>query len=231
MADSDVELASYFKGTPPTYSTLRASAVFRPFLTSLASRQVAPFFMGGTIKLQDAGRDPATGQATCSGQLDAKAYLTSSSLDIASGTANATAAGVTYEDCSAKVAKALAVQAADVIGPQVQSYWRRQLRKTAAIVASSGSAMDYTLTVHGAALTMDIQADLLDALGATPGVEKQIFLGQSGNQMSFQVRYAGAVPLQLALYQKLRGKVAFSQMQPTTEGQSIDICLSGCAKQ
>jgi hypothetical protein len=229
MAASEIELSSYFRGTPPTYSQLKASVQFKPFLGDLAQRNVAPFFMGGTISLQDAGRDAATGQPTCTGSLAASAFATGNSYMIAEGTAVATATGATYEDCAAKLSKTLAQQAATDIGPQVQNYWRKELRGQARIVAASASGQaDYTLTVRAVRLDMAMQADVLDALGSIAGVQSQVFLGQTGKQVSFQVRYNGQLPLQMALYLKLRSNPAFAQMQPTTQGQNVVLCLSGC---
>jgi hypothetical protein len=232
MANSDIELSSFFRGAPPTYSNLKASTHFEPFLVNLSQKNVAPFFMGGTLRERDNGHDPATGQAMCTGDLEAAAFATNNSFQIAASTPNATASGANFEDCEAKLSQNLAAQAAAEMGPQIQSYWRKQLRRQAQTIASAGNASaDYTLTVRGASLTMDMQADLMDALTGISGVEKQVFLGQAGNQISFQVRYGGPMPLQMALYQKLRANPAFAQMRPTTQGQSIVICLSACSPQ
>jgi hypothetical protein len=46
--------------------------------------------------------------------------------------------------------------------------------------------------------------------------------------MRFTVRYAGNMPLQFALYNKLRSNPAFAGMQPTATGRSVTLCLSGC---
>jgi hypothetical protein len=73
-----------------------------------------------------------------------------------------------------------------------------------------------------------MQADIYDALGSTPGVSKQAMLDQSDTQMSFVVSYQGGVPLQLALFQKLRANPAYAQMKPKVEGRLITLCVSGC---
>jgi hypothetical protein len=229
LAVSEVELNSFFGGKPPTYSELKANPRFKPFLASLSQHKVAPFFMGGTLTLRDAGRDVATGQPTCTGSLAATAYATADSYDIADGTSTATGSGATYEDCAAKLSQVLARLAADDLGPRIQNYWRKQMRGQARVVqAASSGPVDYTLTVRSSQMTMAMQADLMDALSAIPGVENQVFLGQNGGQVSFQVRYGGALPLQMAIYQRLRANPAFANMQPTVQGQSITLCLSGC---
>ena len=73
-----------------------------------------------------------------------------------------------------------------------------------------------------------MQADIFDALGAISGVTKQAMLAQTNNQMSFQVSYQGGVPLQLALFQKLRSNPAYAQMKPQVDGRMITLCMSGC---
>jgi hypothetical protein len=231
MATSDLELATFFHGAPPTYSNLKASTGFQPFVTYLSRKNVAPFFMGGTLTERDNGRDPATGRAACTGSFEATAFATGDSRQIAASAPHATATGESFEDCEANLSQNLALQAAAEMGPQIQGYWRRQTRRQASAVAVASSSSDYTLTVRAATLTMDMQADLMDALGSISGVEKQAFLGQNGNQISFQVHYSGSVPLQMALYQKLRSHPAFAQMQPTVQGQSVTLCLSACAAQ
>ena len=59
-------------------------------------------------------------------------------------------------------------------------------------------------------------------------MQSQAFLGQSASQMDLQVRYAGAMPLHLALYQKLRSNPSFAAMKTEANAQQITLCLSGC---
>lgn len=231
MATSDLELATFFHGAPPTYSNLKASTGFEPFVTYLSRKNVAPFFMGGTLTERDNGRDVATGRAACTGDFEATAFATGDSRQIAASAPHGVATGESFEDCEANLSQNLALQAAAEMGPQIQGYWRRQMRRQVQAVSVASGSADYTLTLRATTMTMDMQADLMDALGSMPGVEKQAFLGQNGNQVSFQVRYSGSVPLQMALYQKLRSHPAFAQMQPTVQGQSVTLCLSGCAVQ
>ena len=68
----------------------------------------------------------------------------------------------------------------------------------------------------------------LDALQSTDGVRGQNFVSQGSDEMRFSVQYAGAVPLQLALYQKLRSRPAFARMTSQVDGRSILLCLTGC---
>lgn len=229
VAEDRALLSSYFNGAAPTFTTLRdSSALYVPFLRN-AARQEIQFFMGGTIQVRHAGRDPATGQTICTGALDATAFASANSLEIGSGAANGEARGTTYELCASKLADNLADEVGAVVGPQVQNYWRKQSRDQQRIVAAAqAGASEYTLVVRGSNLSMAAQADLLDALGSTPGVEKSVFLGQSGDQISFQVRYGANLPLQMALFQKLRANPAFAQMKATTQGQSVTLCLTAC---
>lgn len=228
VASSDLELSSFFNGKSPTYANLHASTAFQPFVSYLAQKNVAPFFMGGTLTEQDNGHDAATGRASCTGQFVAEAFATNNSSSIANSSPHGVATGVNFEDCQANLSESLAAQAADEMGPQIQKYWLKQMRHQAQTVAAASGSADYTLTIRGASLTMEMQADVMDALAAISGVEKQVFLAQNGNQISFQVRYGGPMPLQMALYQKLRSKPAFAQMKPTIAGQAVTICLSGC---
>ncbi|OWQ90554.1 hypothetical protein [Sphingopyxis witflariensis] len=225
MADPDQALSSFFAGEPPRFETLSKSERFTPFLASLAQRD-APFFMGGTMTVEYGGRDPATGNETCSGQLNARVYATSNSRLIAPGAEGASAMGRTPGDCEAALAKTLAQKVAGQIGPAVQKHWRNIAR--ANVGHDSQQLADYTLVLRAAGLDMKMQADLDDALRATPGVESQSVVSQKSNEMHFTVRYAGTAPLQFALYQKLRGLPAFANMQSTVNGRSILLCLTAC---
>ena len=227
MADPNQALSSFFAGQAPTFGVLKQSARFSPFLSSLAQRN-APFFMGGTMSVQDAGRDPATGLALCTGTLDAIAFATSDSQMIAQGAATASATGQTYEECGGKLANTLARGAADQVGPRVQRYWRSRASAVANAGQDTSQTADYALVLRANALDMAMQADILDALQGTPGVISQNFVSQQTNEMRFQVRYAGAVPLQLALFQKLRTRPGFQGMKSSVNGRSVLLCLSGC---
>ncbi|AHE52396.1 hypothetical protein [Sphingomonas sanxanigenens] len=227
FADSWAALSGYFDGQPPRYDMLKRDARYQGFLDSLQSRN-APFFMGGTMNITHAGRDPATGEAVCTGTLDASASATADGRDIGSDTVNAEARATTPELCEGVVAKRLALAAATSIGPRIQNYWRRIANVEAARGQNTQQLNDYALTLRSDRLDMAMQADILDALQATQGVESQNFVSQAGNEMRFTVRYAGSVPLQLALYQKLRGRPGFANMQSTANGRSVLLCLSGC---
>jgi len=227
MADPDQALSSFFAGQAPRFDALRQSARFSPFLSALAQRN-APFFMGGTIAVQDAGRDQATGLPLCTGTLNARAFATADSQMIAQGAATASATGLTFEECEGKLATTLARGAADQIGPKVQRYWRSRASAIASTGQDTAQSANYALVLRAEGLNMAMQADILDALQGTPGVESQNFVSQLANEMRFQVRYAGAVPLQLALYQKLRNRPGFEGMQSTVSGRSVLLCLSGC---
>lgn len=224
-ADSWAALSSYFANQPPRYAALKRDARYQPFLKSLSSRS-APFFLGGTFAVTHAGKDVATGQARCSGRLDATAFATADGRDLASGTFNAAAAGMSPQECGSKLAEALGSQAATRLGPRVQSHWRGVAR--AAVGQDTSQLAEYALVLRAARMNMAMQADVLDALQATPGVQGQKFVAADNAEMRFTVRYAGSMPLQLALYQQLRTRSGFGDMQATAEGRSVLLCLSGC---
>ncbi|WP_374471694.1 hypothetical protein [Phenylobacterium sp.] len=227
LADERMVMSSYFNGAPPTFESLSTSPRFEPFLRVAAQRGMN-FFMGGGIRVEHAGTDAATGQFVCTGSLYADAYASSTGEHLASGKASGEAYARTNELCQAKLAETLSQKVALSIGPSVQNHWRTQTRNQAETVALAAGPVDYTLTVRGGSISMAMQADLLDALSSTSGVEKHVFLSQTPNQVSFQVRYNNSLPLQVALFQKLRTNPAFAQMQPTVDGRSVTLCLSGC---
>ena len=220
-------LGRFSPGPAPLFSDLQASGRMDAFF-AYAQAQSAPFFMGGQMTINYAGLSTATGEATCTGQLVAQAYSTSTNVNIASTTKDGAMSAQTYELCASRLSGSLARQAADVLGPQIQNDWRSRARDRVQAVALSTGPADYSLTVRGANLSMAMQADLLDALSNLPGVESQAFLGQTSGQMDLQVRYGGAMPLHLALYQRLRSNPAFAGMETQTGRQQVTLCLSGC---
>ncbi len=221
-ADPSASLAAYFAGRPPRYAVLKDDPRFIPFLQGLK----APFFMGGTFKVTHAGDDPATGQKRCSGELTARVSATADGRNIAQATVDATAVGMSPEECGHKVGASLAGLAAAEMGPKVQNYWRTRARSAAG--QNTQQLADYTLVLRATRLDMAMQADLIDALQSTTGVQSQNFVSQADNEMRFTVRYAGTMPLQLALFQKLRSNPAFAGMQSKADGRSVLLCLSGC---
>jgi len=222
-------LAEFSPGPPPLFSDLLSSGQMSAFFNFAQSRS-APFFMGGQMRIAYGGRHPATGEATCAGELSAQAYSTATSANIASSQKGGEMAASSYELCASRLSGSLAQQAADEMGPQIQNFWREQMRNRADAVRAVSGPADYTLTVRGANLSMAVQADLLDALAGLPGVESHAFLGQSQGQMDIQVRYAGPTPLHLALYQRLRSNPAFTAMETETAPQQVTICLAGCQR-
>lgn len=220
-------LARFSPGPTPLFSDLQSNGQMPAFF-AFAQAQAAPFFMGGQMRISYSGRNAATGEATCTGELVAQAFSTQTAVNIASTTKDGLMSAQTYELCASRLSSSLARQAADTLGPQIQNDWRSRSRDRAAAVALASGPADYTLTVRGANLSMAAQADLLDALAALPGVESHAFLGQSGNQMDLQVRYGGQIPLHLALYQRLRANPAFAAMETQAGPQQVTLCLSGC---
>lgn len=228
VATADIALTRFYGGAIPSFESLRQRPDYEQFLQSL-SRDKAPFFMGGTITVNQLGAAPSGG-VRCSGVLEASAYATADSEEIGSGSANGTAIGDGFDDCEAKLTKTLVTTVADTVGPQVQKRWRTIAQAAAAAGVDSRQSADYALVLRANRLDMAMQADILDALQATNGVEAQNFVSQQGNEMRFTVRYAGSTPLQLALYQKLRANPAFAGMQSTVNGRSVLLCLAGCGQ-
>ena len=220
-------LGEFSPGPAPLFSTLQSSGRLNAFLSFPQSKS-APFFMSGQMRITYSGRHPATGEATCTGELVAQAYSTSTAANIGSTQKDGAMSAQTYELCASRLAGSLAKQASDTLGPQIQNEWRTRMRDRAAAVQVATGPADYTLTVRGSNMGMAVQADLLDALSTVPGVQSQAFLGQSASQMDLQVRYAGAMPLHLALYQKLRSNPSFAAMKTEANAQQITLCLSGC---
>ncbi|KEY99809.1 hypothetical protein AI27_00900 [Sphingomonas sp. BHC-A] len=228
VASADIALSRFYGGAIPSFDSLRQRPDYEQFLQSI-SRDNAPFFMGGTIRVSQLGAAPSGG-VNCSGELEASAYATKDGQVIGAGRANGNAIGNGFDDCEATLTGTLVRKVADTVGPQVQSYWREKAETSAAAGVDSRQSMDYALVLRANRLDMAMQADILDALQATNGVESQNFVSQQGNEMRFTVRYAGSTPLQLALYQKLRSNPAFAGMQSTVNGRSVLLCLSGCGQ-
>lgn len=225
VADSWMALSSYYPSGVPRYDDLKRDPSFGGFLSSLKARNT-PFFLGGTFKVTQSGQDPASGQALCSGQLDAGAAASADGRVIGSGVFPATALGMSPEDCAANLAKKLSASAASKLGPQIQRYWQSKAR--AAAGQDSRQEADYTLVLKAAKLDMGLQQDLLDAIAATPGAQMQAFVSSGSSELRLTVRYSGAMPLQFALFQRLRSHPAFAGMQPTVDGRAITFCLSAC---
>jgi len=224
-ADAWQPLSTFFAGQPPRYNALKTDTRYKPFLASLQASN-APFFMGGTFRVIHSDKDPATGQARCSGSLNASAFATSDGRDLASGLFNAVGSGMSPEECGQKLAASLAGAAAVKMGPRIQNYWRSVAR--ASVGQDSSQTADYTLVLRAPKLDMAMQADIMDALQATQGVQSQNFVSQSPTEIRLTVRYAGGTPLQFALYQKLRNLPAYAGLQATAEGRGILLCVGPC---
>ena len=225
VADAWMALSSYYSGGVPSYEEMKNDPSFGQFLQSLNS-QDTPFFLGGTFEVTQSGRDPASGQFLCSGKLNAGAAASSDGRIIGSGSFSATALGASPENCSGNITVKLADTAADKLGPQIQRYWRSQARASEG--HDSRVSAGYSLILRGAGLDMNVQQDLLDAIASTPGAEMDKFISADSNEMRVSVIYAGAMPLQFALFKELRSKPAFAGMQTKVDGRSIDLCLSSC---
>lgn len=226
-SNAGLMLATFQPGPPPLFADLQNSGRLSAFF-QYAQTQSAPFFMAGALEINHGGRHPATGEVECSGSFVATAYRTDNGTNIGAASPEGTTTGRSTSDCENRLTNSLASQAAAILGPQIQRASRSASRAQVGAVAAAMSTADYTLTVRGKNLGMDVQADLLDALASLPGAESHAFLGQDSAQINLQVRYGGPTPLHLALYQRLRGKPAFATMQAVTAPQSVTLCLDGC---
>lgn len=226
-SDAGAMFAAFQPGPVPLFSELQESGRLSGFF-QYAQTQSAPYFLAGALEINHGGRHPATGEVECSGSFSAKAYLTATGADIGAASPQGTITGHNTSDCENRLTSSLASQAAAVLGPQIQRASRSTSRAYAGALAAATGTADYALTVRGQDLNMDVQADLLDALASLPGVESHAFLGQDGTRINLQVRYGGSTPLHLALYQRLRDKPAFADMQAVTAPQSVTLCLDGC---
>lgn len=225
VADSWMALSAYYPAGVPRYKDLRSDPSFGGFLASLKARNT-PFFMGGSFQVTQGGRNPADGSALCSGQLDAGAAASADGRTIASGVFTATALGSSPEECAGRLTGKLANEAAARLGPQIQKHWRNQARAT--VGQDTRQEANYTLVLRAAKLDMGLQQDLLDAIAATPGAQMQAFVSSGATELRLTVSYAGAMPLQFALFQQLRARPAFAAMQSAVDGRAITLCLSAC---
>ena len=224
-SDSWSALGAFYHGSPPRYTALTHDGSYNAFLSSLSARN-ATFFLGGTFQVTHTGSDAATGQAHCNGSLNPTAFVIADGRNLAGRLYTASAIGDGPEGCAKKLAVMLAKAAGDDMGPKIQNYWRH--RAKAAVGQNSRELADYTLVIRAASLGMAAQADILDALQQTPGVESENFVTQTATEIRFTVRYSGNVPLQMALYQKLRSHPEYAGMTGTADGRSILMCISAC---
>lgn len=220
-------MASFQPGPTPLFSELQSSGKLSQFF-QYAQSQSAPFFMSGALEINHGGRHPATGDVECTGAFNADAYSTASGQNVGSAFREATGTGRNSADCENRLTTVLAAQVAAALGPQIQREWRNVSRAQTSAIQSASAPAEYTLTVRGNDLNMGVQADLLDALGAIQGVDQHAFLGQDAGQINIHVRYSGATPLHLALFQRLRSNPAFAAMQSQTAPQQVILCLNGC---
>lgn len=221
-------LTSFSPEGPRLYTQLRNEGGLAAFLDHASRTAAAPFFMGGQLVIQDAGRNETSGQVVCTGTLTAQVFATSTSLDIAASSKSGEMAASTYELCASRLSEVLAREAVVEMGPQIQRYWRQQIRTRDLAVDAATTSTEYSLVVRGSAIDLDTQADLLDVLGSLEGVESQAFIEQSSNQVVFSVRYSGRTPLHLALFQRIRSNPRFAGVRTEVQGQTVILCISGC---
>jgi hypothetical protein len=225
VSNARMAMADYFHGAPPRYGQLKNDPRFSPFLSFIATRN-SPYFLGGKLALVQNGIDSASGQSQCSGTLEASANASEDGRMLGGGTYVDTALGGSPEECASRLTVKLADLAGAAIGPQIQNNWRK--RAIALTGHVSTEAAGYALVLRAAHLDMAMQADLMDALSTLPGASNPAFVSSSATELRINVTYAGATPLQFAVFQKLRDKPAFAQMQASSDGRSVLLCLQGC---
>ena len=225
VSNARMAMAEFFNGAPPRYSALKNDPRFGPFLSFVATKN-SPYFLGGKLAITQTGVDGASGQSACSGVLEASANVSADGRMLGGNTYNAQALGSSPEDCAGKLTGRLADQAASDMGPTIQNHWRKQASAQAGHVSTQLAG--YVLILRAAHLDMGMQADVMDALATLPGASNPAFVSSSETELQINVTYAGAMPLQFALFQKLRAKPAFSGMQASAEGRSILLCLQAC---
>ena len=235
LGSADNVWAGYSSEPLPMFDELRRRPDRQAFF-AYAQSQAAPFFLGGTLKIDHDGRHPATNEPLCNGVFSAEAYSTRDSSIVGSSTVRGTSTGTSTSDCAQRLSLDLAERAAGDLGPAIQRHWRTETRRATTREAGrsadqarlTSGPMDWTIIVQGADLGMGAQADLMDALAAVPGIENPTMLSQSRGQLELRLRYSGDAALNLAIYRKLSSSPAFTDMDTQmTPGQLI-ICQTGC---
>lgn len=225
VANAHMAMATYFNGAPPRYVALKNDPRFEAFLQYLSTRNT-PYFLAGTFAITQSGVDSASGRSLCSGRINASASASADGRILAAREYPATAVGGSPEDCAANLSQTLAKKAADDLGPQIQKEWRKQA--SAQVGHDSRQAAGYSLVLRAPKLDMGMQSDLMEVLSTLPGADSPAFVSASGTELRVNVTYAGAMPLQFAIYQKLRDKPAFAGLQANAEGRSVVLCLQVC---
>lgn len=227
LGSADNVWAGYSNEPLPMFDELRRRPDRQAFFAH-AQSQGAPFFLGGTLKIDHAGRHLATNEPACSGSFSAEAYSTRDSSVVGASTVTGEMTGASTSDCAQRLSLALAERAAGELGPAIQRRWRTEAASQASRLRVASGPADWSVIVRGADLGMAAQADLMDALAAVPGVENPTMLSQSGGQLELRLRYSGDEALNLAIFRKLRSSPAFAGMDTQmTPGQLI-ICQTGC---
>lgn len=225
VAEAWPALSAYYPSGVPSYNDLKGDRSYSGFLASLRAANT-PFFLGGTFAVTQEGRDPASGRAQCSGSFNGSASASSDGAMLGAVQASAVSLGTSPENCASLLTGKMAEIAAAQIGPQIQKHWRDQARAT--VGQDTRQEASYTLVLRAAKLDMGLQQDLLDAIAATPGAQMQAFVSSGASELRLTVSYAGAMPLQFALFQQLRARPAFAAMQSAVNGRAITLCLSAC---
>lgn len=225
-ADAWQSLSLAFPGGVPTYDDLKKDGRFSDYLSGLRARNT-PFFMGGSFSITHGGRDVSgSGLVSCTGNFNASAFASDKDGQIASGMFTAAATGQNPQHCAGELTKKLADIAATEMGPDIQRHWRAKARSGAG--QNSREEANYRLVLRGQSLDMEQQQALIEALGSVQGASVESFVNSSSSQMELVVRYSGTLPLQFPLFNTLKNKAGFAQMQSKVEGRSITLCLSAC---
>jgi hypothetical protein len=217
VLDNDVFRSRYFGRKAITLDDMTKSAELAKYVTFARNDAKADYFMAGAVVLVDAGRNPNTGEMSCSGVFSFKTYSTSTSEDIAADTVSETASGMNADACSANLAQKLAVVAGEVAGPRIQTYFKNN--------ATYGGQTIVTLT--GGTLSTTARAAFLRGVKATPGVQRVDARVSSDSQLELVVAYNGEDPLDLALAGSLSSDSQFSRLGSRTSPGTVLMCLNG----
>lgn len=219
-------LSSAFPDGVPNYDDLKRDVRFKDFLSVLRANRT-PFFMGGSFRITHNGPDVGgSGNVSCSGSLDAAAFSSELSDNIASGAFNASAMGQSPEECSGRLTEKLAGLAAERMGSNIDRHWRDKARSQQG--QNSREVANYRVILRGQSITLDQQQAFVEAVSAINGASVENFIGASGQQMELIVRYSGTLPLHFPLSSALKHRSDFPNIQSQVQGRNITLCLSGC---
>lgn len=220
VLDNDVFRSRFFGDHPVTFNDLTATAGLDRYVNFARTDAKADYLMVGAAVIVDEDRSPTTGEEVCQGVLTLKAYSTSNSEIIASGTISERASGASIDSCAANASRKIAESAGRLIGAQIQEFWKARTMYGQQIV----------LTLKGASIPLMVHAQFSHALKSLPGVESSVERAASPQELEYVVSYKGADGLDIALASALGANPAFANLaEGTSNGGELTMCLGPCA--